>query len=161
MKDLKVRLKTAHRPALFQYTDESRLWNDGEDLNVTHFIDRLGKEWQFAFRTVKARTMCVASEGMPNHDLHILWRRNRRLRDVYKTIETKDNFLGNVDLNCAFDDESESILWGGPKSFEGVIFVGLRNGVLFMCPAEQQMISVNQMFNEAGFYAKENPGIDS
>uniref|UniRef100_A0A183U207 DPPIV_N domain-containing protein n=1 Tax=Toxocara canis TaxID=6265 RepID=A0A183U207_TOXCA len=48
-------------------------------------------------------------------------------------------------------------LWGGPEFFKGVIFVGLRNGILFVCPAEERLVSVNQMFNEAGFYAKENP----
>ncbi|VDM29475.1 unnamed protein product [Toxocara canis] len=96
LKDLKVRLKTRRRPDQFYYEDDSRLWNDGEDLNTTHDIDRLGKEWRFAFRTVKARTRCIASEGMPNIDLHILWRHNRRLRSIYGKTETKDNLLGIV-----------------------------------------------------------------
>ncbi|VDM46785.1 unnamed protein product [Toxocara canis] len=96
MKDIKIRLKIMRRPDQFLYTDDSRLWNYGEDLNVTHIIDRLGKEWQFAFRTVNARGLCIASEGMPNLDLHILWRHNRRLRSVYNRTETKDNFLAAV-----------------------------------------------------------------
>ncbi|VDM40971.1 unnamed protein product [Toxocara canis] len=102
LKDLKVRLKTRRRPDQFYYEDDSRLWNDGEDLNKTNGIDRLGKEWKFAFRTVKARTRCIASEGMPYNDLHILWRHNRRLRNLHNRIEKKDNLLGEADCSPAF-----------------------------------------------------------
>lgn len=45
------------------------------------------------------------------------------------------------------------------KPFKGSIFVGLRNGILFICPAKENMISINHMFNDAGFFAKENPGV--
>uniref|UniRef100_A0A9J2PAX3 Sema domain-containing protein n=1 Tax=Ascaris lumbricoides TaxID=6252 RepID=A0A9J2PAX3_ASCLU len=148
LRDLEVRFKTASRPAQFQYVDVSRLWNNGEDLNLTKGIDRLGKEWQFAFRTLRARTKCIESKGM-DCDLHILWRYNRRLQYVYRRTEMRNNLM----------DEKELFFLSRAKPFKGSIFVGLRNGILFICPAKENMISINHMFNDAGFFAKENPDL--
>ncbi|VDM48617.1 unnamed protein product [Toxocara canis] len=40
-----LRFKTIERPNGYRYTDESRLWNEGDDLAQNSELERLGKEW--------------------------------------------------------------------------------------------------------------------
>lgn len=39
---------------------------------------------------------------------------------------------------------------------DDAVVVGVRRGVLFMCPIKEKISTLDEMYNTAGFYAKNN-----
>ncbi|VDK21034.1 unnamed protein product [Anisakis simplex] len=132
----------------YRHVDESRLWNDLTSIEVIapgESNPQLGKEWRYAFQTVEKLNLCVASKGIPNMDIHLLWRHNRRLRDIYRNTEM------SAPPPLVVDGGVKKLYESGIRDS---VLVGIRNGILFIAPQNGEFDYLDEAYNLAGLYAK-------